>query len=86
MTNTIQFAYFPFEHKGIQFVSKIAETCSYLPQIVNIGEEFIAMNKGAIDELMPMLEDLSTEEILESLAVINEGGTEMFLELVGVAE
>jgi len=83
---TTKFALFPFEHKGFEFVSKVAETCSYLPQIIRIGEEFITMNKGAVDELMPMLEDLSTEEILENLAVINEGGTEMFLEYVGVAK
>jgi hypothetical protein len=83
MTQTIKFATFPFEHKGINFVSKIAETCSYLPQIMMMGEDFIAMNKSAINELMPMLQDLSTEEIIENLEVINFGGTEMFLELAG---
>lgn len=81
--NTIKFATFPFTHKGVNFVSKIAETNRYLPQIMMMGEEFITMNKGAIDELMPMLEDLSTDEILENLDVINFGGTEMFLELAG---
>jgi hypothetical protein len=83
MTQTIKFATFPFEHKGINFVSKIAETNRYLPQIMLMGEEFITMNKGAIDELMPMLQDLSLEEIQENLDVINFGGTEMFLELAG---
>jgi Tfp pilus assembly ATPase PilU len=83
MTNEIQFAIFPFEHKGINFVSKIAETSRYLPQIIALKEDFIAMNKSAINDLMPMLEDLSTEEILENLEVINFGGTEMFLELAG---
>ena len=83
MTSTIKFAYFPFTHKGYNFVSRIAETSRFLPQIMMMGEEFITMNKGAIDELMPMLQDLSKEEILENLAVINEGGTEMFLELAG---
>jgi hypothetical protein len=80
MTNTIQFAKFPFEHKGIHFVSKVAETSRFLPQIMMMGEEFITMNKGAIDELMPMLQDLSLEEIQENLDVINFGGSEMFLE------
>jgi hypothetical protein len=80
-TNTVKFAKFPFEHNGIHFVSKVAETNRYLPQIMMMGEEFITMNKGAIDELMPMLQDLSLEEIQENLDVINFGGTEMFLEL-----
>jgi len=86
MTNTVAFAIFPFTHKGFQFISKVAETSRYLPQIISIKDEFIKMNTGAIDELMPMLQDLSLEEIQDSLDVINEGGTEMFLELVGVAK
>ena len=80
-TNTIIFAKFPFEHKGIHFVSKVAETNRYLPQIMLMGEEFITMNKGAIDELMPMLSHLSLEEIQDSLDVINAGATEMYLQL-----
>ena len=81
MNNTIKFASFPFTHKGWEFISKVAETNRYLPQIMMMGEDFIAMNKGAIDELMPMLQDLSLEEIQENLDVINFGGTEMFLVL-----
>jgi hypothetical protein len=83
MTNTIQFAIFPFTHKGVNFISKVAETSRFLPQIISIKDEFIKMNIGAVDELMPMLQDLSPEEIQESLDVINFGGTEMFLELAG---
>jgi hypothetical protein len=83
MTQTIKFATFPFTHKGVNFISKVAETSRYLPQIISIKDEFIKMNIGAVDELMPMLQDLSIEEINENLAVINEGGTEMFLELAG---
>jgi hypothetical protein len=85
MTNTIKFASFPFTHKGYNFVSKIAETNRYLPQIMMMGEDFIAMNKGAIDEFMPDLEDMSWASIEKQVYLINEGGTEMFLELVGVA-
>ena len=84
MTNTIKFISFPFEHKGISFVSKVAETSSSLPQILSIGEVFIEMNKGAIDELIPNLEDLSWAGIEKELTVLNENGTEMFLELVGM--
>ena len=85
MTSTIKFASFPFTHKGYNFVSKVAETSRFLPQIMMIGEEFITMNKGAIDECMPDLEDMSWASIEKQVAFINEGGTEMFLELVGIA-
>jgi hypothetical protein len=85
MTNTIAFAIFPFEHKGYQFISKVAETSRYLPQINSIREQFIKMNTDAIDELMPDLEDMSWASIQKQITFINEGGTEMFLEMVGVA-
>jgi hypothetical protein len=85
MTNTVAFAIFPFEHKGYQFISKVSENSRYLPQILSIKDEFIKMNIGAIDELMPDLEDLSWASIEKQVAFINEGGTEMFLELVGIA-
>lgn len=85
MTQTIKFANFPFTHKGWEFNSKIAETCKYLPQIMMMGEEFIAMNKMAIDDLMPDLEDMSWASIEKQITFLNDGGTEMFLELKGVA-
>jgi hypothetical protein len=85
MTSTIKFASFPFTHKGYNFVSKVAETNRFLPQIMLIGEAFIDMNKGAIDECIPDIEDLSWASIQKQITFINEGGTEMFLELVGVA-
>lgn len=81
MTTTIKFAKFPFTHKGIHFVSKVAETNRYLPQIMLMGEEFIQMNKMAVDELINLDENNSLEAIQEILDHINEGGTEMFLEL-----
>ena len=85
MTSTIKFASFPFTHRGYNFVSKIAETNRYLPQIMLMGEDFITMNKEAINELMPDLEDMSWASIEKQIYVLNEGGTEMFLELVGIA-
>lgn len=85
MNNTIKFANFPFTYKGWEFNSKIAETCSHLPQIMMMGEDFITMNKSAIDDLMPDLEDMSWASIEKQIYVLNAGGTEMFLELVGVA-
>jgi hypothetical protein len=83
MTNTIKFASFPFTYKGFNFVSKIAETNRFLPQIMLMGDEFIAMNKGAIDECMTLDENSSVEYVISQLEYINAGGTEMFLELAG---
>ena len=84
MTQTVAFAIFPFTHKGVHFVSKVAETSPHLAQIANMGEDFITMNKGAIDDLMPDLEDMSWASIEKQLVFLNEGGTEMFLEMVGM--
>jgi hypothetical protein len=83
MTQTIKFANFPFTHKGINFVSKVAETSRNLPQIMMIGEVFIDMNKGAIDELLSITPETTNAELRGMLARINAGGTEMFLELDG---
>lgn len=85
MTQTINFVSFPFTYKGWEFNSKIAESCKYLPQIMMMGEGFIEMNKSAIDDLMPDLEDMSWASIEKQLVFLNDGGTEMFLELKGVA-
>ena len=85
MNNTIKFATFPFTHKGINFVSRVAETSRFLPQIMMMGEEFIAMNKGAVDELIDLDNLSSLDELHTTLAHINDGGSEMFLEFVSVA-
>lgn len=84
MTNTVAFAIFPFTYKGVNFISKVAETSRHLAQIVNLGDEFIAMNIRAIDDCIPDLENLSWAQIEKQLVFINEGGTEMFLEMVGM--
>jgi hypothetical protein len=85
MTNTVAFAIFPFTHKGYQFISKVAETSRYLPQIIGMKDEFIKMNTGAVDELLPNLETATLAEIVATIEIINDGGSEMFLELVGRA-
>lgn len=80
---TTKFAIFPFEHKGRKFVSRVSEENRFLPQIMLMGDQFISMNKSAIDELMTLDENSSDEFILSQLAHLNAGGTEMFLELAG---
>lgn len=83
MTQTVKFATFPFTYQGVNFVSRIAETNRFLPQIMLMGQDFIDMNIAAINEIMPDLASLSINELNEQLAHINDGGTEMFLELAG---
>ena len=83
MTQTINFVSFPFTYKGFNFVSKVIETNRYLPMITKMGEEFITMNKSAIDECMTLDENSSIEYVISQLEHINAGGTEMFLELTG---
>jgi hypothetical protein len=51
--------------------------------ITKMGEEFITMNKSAIDECMTLDENSSIEYVISQLEHINAGGTEMFLELAG---
>lgn len=83
MTQTIKFVTFPFTHKGIEFVSRIAETSRFLPQIVMMGDEFIKMNRDAIDDLLQITDETTNGELRGMIATINAGGTEMFLELDG---
>jgi hypothetical protein len=83
MTNTLQFNLYPFTHKGINFVSRISQESRHAGMIAQMGEAFIQMNKDAIDEIMTIDENSSTEYIISQLEHINNGGTEMFLELAG---
>lgn len=83
MTQTIKFVTFPFTHKGINFVSKIAETSRFLPQIMMMGDEFIAMNKTAVDEILTITDETTHSELVAMVEHINENGSEMFLELAG---
>jgi hypothetical protein len=81
MTSTIKFATFPFTHKGIKFVSRVSEQSKYLVQILAMGDEFITMNKEAIDELLTITENTTRAELVAMVDHINEGGALMFLEL-----
>ena len=83
MTTTINFVKFPFTYQGVNFVSKIADTSRYLPQIMTLGQAFIDMNISAIDEVMPDLVSLDINELNQRIEFINANGTEMFLELAG---
>jgi hypothetical protein len=48
-----------------------------------IGEDFIEMNRNAIDDLLNIDETTTLAELEKALSIINEGATQMFLELAG---
>ncbi len=81
MSTTLQFTLYPFTHKGINFVSRISQDSRHAGLIASMGEAFIQMNRDAIDELMAITDETTHEELVALLAHINDGGTEMFLEL-----
>lgn len=83
MTQEVKFASFPFTYKGFNFISKVAETNRHLPMIMLMGEAFIELNRQAVDELINLEELTSMEELHSVIEHINDGGTEMFLELAG---
>lgn len=80
---TLQFTLFPFTHKGINFVSRVSQDSRFFGQIKAMGDGFIEMNKHAIDELINLTDETTHDELVSMLNHINEGGTEMFLELAG---
>jgi hypothetical protein len=83
MSDTLQFTLFPFTYQGVNFVSRISQDSRFYPQIMSMGQAFIDMNIAAINDCMPDLASLTIDELNEQLAFINDGGTEMFLELAG---
>jgi len=83
MSDTLQFNLYPFTHKGINFVSRISQDSRHAGLIASMGDAFIDMNKGAIDELLSITDETTHEDLVSMLAHINDGGTEMFLELAG---
>ena len=83
MSDTLQFTLIPFTYQGVNFVSRISQDSRFYPQIMSMGQAFIDMNIAAINDCMPDLALLSINELNEQLAYINDGGTEMFLELAG---
>jgi hypothetical protein len=83
MSDTLQFTLYPFTHKGINFVSRISQDSRHAAQIAMLGEVFIDMNKGAIDELLTITDETTHEELVVMIDNINAGGTQMFLELAG---
>ena len=73
---------YPFVSYGVNFISRVyshsdmAEMISRLP--ANI---FAKMNSDAVHELIGDVSLLSTEELIEELERVNEGGSHAFIML-----
>jgi Tfp pilus assembly ATPase PilU len=83
MSDTLQFTLIPFTYQGVNFISRISQDSRFYAQIMSMGQAFIDMNIAAINDCIPDLASLSIDELNKQIAYINDGGTEMFLELAG---
>jgi phosphate uptake regulator len=64
-------------------VSRISQESRFAEQIAKMGEDFIEMNKSAVDEILTITDETTREELVAMLSIINNNGTEMFLDLAG---
>ncbi len=79
--NTTGWVRIPFSVMGYNFNSVLDPNGSMYKQVLNIPQSlFLDFNKSAITELWTERKHLS---ITELLAVINDGGTQAFVELAG---
>lgn len=79
--DTTGWAQFPFETQGHAFISKVAPNSPFMKQIAILpAGMFETMNKGAIADLIG--EGLTREQVLEKIAVVNEGASHAVIEIV----
>lgn len=79
--NTEGWAQFPFETQGYTFVSKLAPHSPFLKSIATMpAGMFEVMNKSAITDLIGT--GLTREEIVNKIALINEGASHAVIEIV----
>ena len=81
--NTNDWAQFPFEVDGVQFVSKIDTNGDIYPRVLMVPEFiFNQMNIGAVRECIGSLVNMTRSEIIAELERVNEGATQALIELV----
>ncbi len=82
MTDTTNWAKFPFTVDGVEFVSMLDPEGSMYKQVMNVPKPiFIAMNEGAIRELIGKVSLMSKSEIQDELDRVNEGFGQAYLAL-----
>ena len=73
---------FPFEVEGNKFISKVSPTSPFMQRIPFLPEGvFNSMNQGAVLELVGS--DLSREQIIEKLYLVNLHAEHAVIELAG---
>lgn len=84
-----KFTHVRFTHKGHKFDARFTEDSTASHMIAEKGvtiEEYVAMNKSGINELIGDISKMTTEEIAEAVAYISQGGKTMFLDYEGKVE
>ena len=80
MLDTTNWASFPFEVDGIQFVSKLDTNGSFYPQITKMPIQMVnLMNESAVREIIGKVSLLSTAELEAELDRVNEGATQALI-------
>ena len=80
MIDTTNWASFPFEVDGVQFVSKLDINGSFYPQITKMPIQMVnLMNESAIRELIGKVSLFSTAELEAELDRVNEGATQALI-------
>lgn len=80
MLDTTNWASFPFEVDGVQFVSKLDTNGSFYPQISRMPTEMVEMiNRDAITELVGDPTLMTTAELQAELDTINAGASQALI-------
>ena len=80
LIDTTNWASFPFEVDGVQFVSKIDTNGSFYPQLSRMPIEVVAMmNQDAIRQLIGKASLFSTAELEAELERVNEGASQALI-------
>jgi len=82
MSDTTNWAKFPFSVDGVEFVSMLDPEGSMYKQVINVPKPiFNAMNESAIRELIGKVSLMSKSEIQDELDRVNEGYGQAYLAL-----
>ena len=80
MLDTTNWASFPFEVDGVQFVSKLDTNGSFYPQVIKMPISMVnLMNESAVRELIGKASLFSTAELEAELDRVNEGATQALI-------
>jgi len=71
---------YPFTSNGVNFISRVYSHSAMAQQIANLPAGiFEKLNQDAVSEIIGDASLLSTAELLDELARVNEGGTHAFI-------